>query len=150
MRQKINDAYKDAMKSQDKLRTSTLRLINAAIKDKDIEARGSSKPPISDEEILGLMQKMVKQRHESAGIYAKAGRIELANQENDEIKVIESFMPAQMSEAEMTAAVEAAISSTGAAEMKDMGKVMAELKGKYAGQIDFGKANAVIKQKLSA
>lgn len=149
MRQKINDSYKEAMKSQDKLRTSTLRLINAAIKDKDIEARGNGKDKISDEEILGLMQKMIKQRHESAGIYAKAGRIELANQENDEIKVIESFMPAQMSEAEMKAAVEAAISATGAADMKDMGKVMGELKGKFAGKMDFGKANGVIKQMLS-
>jgi uncharacterized protein YqeY len=150
MRSKINEQFKEAMKSQDKLRVSTLRLVNAAIKDKDIEARGTGKGPLSDEEIMSLLQKMIKQRHESAEIYAKAGRIELANQENEEIAIIKSFLPAQMSEAEMRAAVEAAIAATGAASVKDMGKVMGELKGKFAGKMDFGRANGVIKEKLLA
>ncbi len=145
MRNKINEAYKEAMKSQDKLRSGTLRMVNAAIKDKDIEARGTGKGPISDDEIKTLLQKMIKQRHESAGIYAQAGRIELANQENEEIKIIESFLPEQMNEAQMKAAVEAAIAATGASSVKDMGKVMGELKGKYTGQMDFSKANGVIK-----
>ena len=149
MRTKISDAYKEAMKSQDKLRTGTLRLIMSALKDKDIEARGHGKGPISDEELMGLLQKMIKQRHESAEIYAKAGRIELANQENDEIAIIKSYLPEQMDEASMKAAVEAAIKATGAASVKDMGKVMGELKTKFAGQMDFKAANVVIKEKLA-
>jgi uncharacterized protein YqeY len=149
MRDKINAQFKEAMKSQDKLRVSTLRLMNAAIKDKDIEARGLGKGPITEEDIMSLLQKMIKQRHESAEIYAKAGRLELANQENEEIVIIKSFLPAQMDEAAMKAAVEAAIAATGASSVKDMGKVMGELKGKYAGQMDFGRANAVIKSLIS-
>jgi len=145
MRNKISDSYKEAMKSQDKLRISTLRLVNAAIKDKDIEARGLGKGPVTEEDIMALLQKMIKQRHESAEIYAKAGRLELANKENEEIVIIKSFLPAQMDEASMKAAVEAAIAATGATSGKDMGKVMNELKGKYAGKMDFKAANAVIK-----
>ncbi len=149
MRNTLNNAYKDAMKAQDKLRTSTIRLINAAIKDKDIEARGQGKEQTDDAGIVAILQKMVKQRHESAEIYAKAGRIELANQENDELRVLESFMPVQMSEKEVYDAVADAVAKTAAKEMKDMGKVMAELKSKFAGKMDFSKANAVIKARLS-
>ena len=137
------------MKSQDKLRTGTLRLINAAIKDKDIELRGSGKGAATEEDIMALMQKMIKQRAESAEIYAKAGRIELANQENEEISIIKSFLPAQMDDAAVKVAVEAAIATTGAVSVKDMGKVMGELKTKFAGQMDFKAANAVIKEKLA-
>lgn len=148
MREKINEAYKDALKSKDKLRTGTLRLILAAIKDKDIEARGQGKE-VGEEDLLGLLQKMIKQRAESAEIYAKAGRIDLANQENDEVRVIESFLPAQMSDEEVYNAVADACAKHSVKEMKDIGKVMGELKSKFAGKMDFGKANKMIKERLS-
>jgi uncharacterized protein YqeY len=149
LRDKINQGMKDAMKSQDKLRLSTLRLCNAAIKNADIEARGAGKEPLDDGALLSLLQKMIKQREESVALYEQGGRKELADQERGEIAVIAGFLPKQMSEAEITAAVDAAIKETGASSMKDMGKVIGALRGKYAGQMDFGKASGVVKGKLS-
>ena len=149
LREKINDGVKEAMKSQDKLRLSTLRMVNAAIKNADIEARGAGKEPLDDGALLALMQKMIKQREESVDLYEKGGRKELADQERGEIAVIAGFLPKQMSEAEMKAAIAAAITETGAASMKDMGKVIGVLRGKYAGQMDFGKASGLVKAKLS-
>jgi uncharacterized protein YqeY len=149
LREKINDGVKDAMRSQDKLRLSTLRLINAAIKNADIEARGTGKDALDDGAVLALLQKMIKQREESVALYEKGGRQELAEQERGEIAVIAGFLPKQMSDDEMNTAIAAAIAETGAASMKDMGKVIGVLRGKYAGQMDFGKASGVVKAKLS-
>jgi hypothetical protein len=146
LREKINDGVKEAMKSQDKLRLSTLRLVNAAIKNADIEARGAGKEPLDDGALLALMQKMIKQREESVDLYEKGGRKELAEQERGEIA---GFLPKQMSDAEMNAAIAAAMAETSAASMKDMGKVIGVLRGKYAGQMDFGKASGLVKAKLS-
>jgi uncharacterized protein YqeY len=125
-----------------------IRLIQAALKDKDIEARGAGKEPLSDEEILALLQKMVKQRQESITMYEQGGRAELAQQERDEVTVISSYLPQQMDEAETKAAIEAAIAETGAASMKDMGKVVAALRAKYAGRMDFAKASGLVKDLL--
>jgi uncharacterized protein YqeY len=122
-------------------------MVQAAIKDKDIEARGAGKT-VSDDDILALMQKMVKSRQESADIYAKAGRPELETQEREEIAIITEFLPTQMSDDEAKAAIEAAIAETGAASMKDMGKVVAALKAKYTGQMDFAKASGLVKAAL--
>lgn len=149
LREAFSTAQKEALRSGDKTRLATVRLISAALKDRDIEARTASRDPLSDEEILALLQKMVKQRQESADIYVKAGREELAAQELAEIGVLESFLPAQMDAAATEAAVKAAIAETGAAAMKDMGKVVGALKAKYAGQMDFGKASGVVKALLS-
>jgi uncharacterized protein len=150
LREKINEGMKDAMKSQDKLRLSTLRLVNAAIKNADIEARGAGKDAPDDGALLALLQKMIKQREESVELYEKGGRKELADQERGEIAIIAGFLPKQMSEAETAAAIDAAIQDVGASSMKDMGKVIGVLRGKYAGQMDFGKASAVVKSKLSS
>jgi uncharacterized protein len=150
MRDAINAALKDAMRSGDKMRTGTLRLINAALKDRDIEARGQGKDPLGDEEILQLLQKMVKQRQESAKIYADAGRDELAATENGEIGVIQGFLPRQMDDEEVAAAVDKIVAETGAAGLRDMGRVMAALKERYVGKMDFARANGVVKAKLSA
>ena len=149
LREDINAALKDAMKSGDKCRLATMRLINAAIKDRDIEARGAGKEPLSDDELLQLFQKMVKQRQESAKIYEENARPELAAQEREEIAHIQDFMPKQMDEDETKAAIEAVVKELGAAGLKDMGKVMGELKARYAGTMDFGKANGVVKAVLS-
>ena len=148
MRERFTQDMKDAMKAGDKRRLATVRLVQAALKDKDIEARGAGRGPTSDEEILGLLQKMIKQRQESAGIYEQAGRAELAEQEREEVKIIASYLPQQMTEAETRQAIEAAIAETGAASMKDMGKVISALRGKYAGQMDFAKASALVKEML--
>ncbi|MGH6796498.1 MAG: GatB/YqeY domain-containing protein, partial [Methylocella sp.] len=121
--------------------------IMAALKDKDIEARGQGKT-VSDEEILGLLQKMTKSRKESQEIYEKAGRVDLAKQESEEIAIIQGFLPQQMSEAEVAQAIAAAIAETGAASIKDMGKVVGVLRGKYAGRMDFAKVSALVKGKL--
>ena len=147
MREALNAALKTAMKAGDKRRVETIRMVNAAIKDRDIEARGQGKT-VADADILALMQKMVKSRAESRDIFAKAGRDELARQEADEIAIIEDFLPQQMGETEVAAAVAAAIAETGATTIKDMGKVVGALKGKYAGQMDFAKASAAVKAKL--
>jgi uncharacterized protein len=149
LRDRINDGMKEAMKSQDKLRTSTLRLVNAAIKNADIEARTAGKQPLSDDEVMGLMQKLIKQRQESVELYTKGGRQELADQERQEIKIIQGFLPQQMSEAEVKAAIAEVIKQEGATGMKDMGKVMAALKSAYAGRMDFGKASGVVKGLLA-
>jgi hypothetical protein len=149
LREKINDAMKEAMRAQDKLRLSTLRLANAAIKNADIEARTAGKEPLSDDDLLGLLQKMIKQRQESVDLYEKGGRKELADQERGEIEIIKGFLPQQLSEAEAKAAIADAVKATGAAGMKDMGKVMAVLKERYAGRMDFGKASGLVKAQLT-
>ncbi len=148
LRDDINNALKEAMKARNERNVSTLRLMNAAIKDKDIEARGNGKGPLTDEELLSVFQKMVKQRQESADLYEKGGRPELAKQENEEIAIINSYLPKQMSEDETKAAIAAAIKETGAASMKDMGKVIGILRGKYAGKMDFAKASGLVKSML--
>ena len=150
LRESFTELMKAAMKAGDKRRTGTLRMITAALKDRDIEARGQGKEPLSDDDILGLLQKMVKQRQESLAIYEQAGRTELATQEREEIEIIMGFMPKQMDEAEMTAAIKTIIAETGAASVKDMGKVMAVMKERYAGQMDFAKASGAVKGVLSA
>jgi uncharacterized protein YqeY len=148
LRDDINSALKEAMKAKNERAVSTLRMINSTLKNADIEARGQSKPPLGDAEVLGLLQKMIKQRQESVELYQKGGRADLVKQEQEEIAIIQGYLPKQMSEAEMAAAIEAAIKDTGAAGMKDMGKVIGSLRGKYAGQMDFGKASALVKAKL--
>ena len=149
LRDQINNAVKTAMKSQDKLRLSTLRMVNAGIKNADIEARGAGKGLLADADILGLLQKLIKQRQESVELYDKGGRAELADQERAEIEIIKSFLPQQLSEADTKAAIAEVIAQTGAAGMKDMGKVIAALKERYAGKMDFGKASALVKGMLS-
>ena len=155
MRDRINTATKEAMKAGDKLRLSTLRLINAAIKDRDIAARvdnngqSTGRDHADDGEILQLLQKMIKQRRESETTYRQAGRADLADQEAGEITVIQEFLPAQMSEGDVASAVNSVIEDLGASGLKDMGRTMAALKEKYAGQMDFGKASGLVKSKLS-
>jgi uncharacterized protein YqeY len=150
LREQINEAVKSAMKSQDKLRLSTLRMVNAAIKNADIEARGGTKGPLADADILGLLQKLIKQRQESVELYDKGGRAELADQERTEIEIIKGFLPQQLSEAAAKEAIAEVIRETGAAGMKDMGRVIAALKERYAGRMDFGKASALVKGMLTA
>jgi uncharacterized protein len=149
MREKISSELKTAMKAGEKRRVETIRMIMAGLKDKDIEARGQGKA-VSGEDILALLQKMVKSRKESLEIYEKAGRPDLVAQESEEIAIIQSFLPSQMSEAEIEEAIAAAIAETGAASVKDMGRVVGALKGKFAGRMDFGKASALVKGKLGA
>lgn len=148
LRDRFTSDLKEAMKGGDKPRLGTIRMMQAALKDKDIEARGAGKGPIPDDEILQLLQKMVKQRQESAKMYGEGGRPELADQENAEIAIISAYLPKQMDEAEARAAIAVVIAETGAAGVKDMGKVMGELKARYAGQMDFGKASPLVKQLL--
>src|SRR5436309_704669 len=148
LRDKINESVKTAMKAQDKPRLATLRLMNAAIKNADIEAERASKT-LTDDDLLSLLQKMIKQRQDSIEAYDKGGRKDLADQERGEIEVIKGFLPQQMSEAEAKAAIAAVIKDTGAAGMKDMGKVMAALKERHAGKMDFGKASGLVKGLLS-
>jgi len=150
LRARLTTEMKEAMKAGDKDRLATVRMIQAALKDRDIEARGNGKDPISDDEILSLLQKMIKQRTESANVYEQGGRPELAANERAEIAIIESFLPQQMDEAETQAAIDAAVAETGAAGPKDMGKVIAALKGAYAGRMDFGKASGLVKAALAA
>ena len=148
MRETITAALKTATKAQDKRRISTLRLISAAIKDRDIAARTAGKGEATDAELLELFAKMIKQREESEKIYRDAGRAELAQQEAEEIAIIREFLPKQLSEADTQKAIAAAIAEAGASSVKDMGKVMAALKSHYAGQMDFAKASALVKAKL--
>jgi uncharacterized protein YqeY len=147
MREKFTQDLKDAMKAGERAKVDTLRLINAALKDKDIEARGAGKT-LSEEDILALLQKMIKSRQESLDIYVKAGRNELADKEKGEIAVISAYLPQQLSESEVAEAVKAAISEVGAASIKDMGKVVAALKAKFTGRMDFAKASAAVKAAL--
>ena len=148
MRETVAAALKTATKAQDKRRISTLRLVSAAIKDRDIAARTAGKGEATDAELLDLFAKMIKQREESEKIYADAGRAELAQQEAEEIVIIREFLPKQLSEADMQKAIAEAIAEAGATSVKDMGKVMAALKARYAGQMDFAKASAAVKAKL--
>jgi uncharacterized protein YqeY len=145
MRERLTEEVKSAMKGGDKSRLSTLRLIQAAIKDRDIANRGSGKEAATDDEIAQLLAKMVKQREDSAKAFDDGNRPELAAKEREEIAVIRDFMPKQLDQAETEAAIRAAIAETGAAGVKDMGKVMTALREKYAGQMDFGKASGLVK-----
>ena len=150
LRDDINTALKEAMKSGDKRRVSTLRLVNSALKNADIEARGQGKSALGDDDLLGLLQKMIKQRQESIELYEKGGRADLAAQEREEVAIITAYLPQQMSEDDAKAAIAAVIGETGAKGMKDMGKVMAALKQRYAGRMDFGKASPIVKGLLSS
>lgn len=147
MRDAINESYKTALKAGDKRRTATLRAMIAAIKDKEIEARGQGKE-FTDADILPLLQKMVKQREESLGIYTEAKREDLAAVEREEIAILSEFLPKGLSETEVEAAIREAIAKTGAQGGKDMGKVIAQLKADYPGRIDFGKASGKVKAAL--
>jgi uncharacterized protein YqeY len=151
LREKITESLKAAMIAKQEGSTGTIRMVNAAIKQKDIDvARPRGDEKISDDEILGLLQGMIKSRKESIALYEQGKRQDLADKEQAEIKVIEGFLPKQLSEDEIRAAVKSAVASTGAASIKDMGKVMGAIKGQYAGQMDMGKASAIIKEMLSA
>ena len=149
MRDTINAALKEATKAQNKRRISTLRLVSAAIQNRDIAARTAGTERATDAELLEILAKMIKQREESRDIYAKADRPELATQEAEEIVIIREFLPQQLSDQETEKAIADAMAETGAASIKDMGKVMAALKSRYAGQMNFGKASALVKAKLS-
>lgn len=149
MKERVSTALKEAMKAKDVVRLSTLRLINAAIKDKDIALRGEgAETGVGDDEVLQILGKMVKQRHESARAYEEGGRFDLAEREIAEIGVIEDFLPRKLSESETTAAIDEAISETGASTIRDMGKVMAVLKGKYTGRMDFSQVGPKVRQLL--
>lgn len=149
LRAQFSDALKEAMKSKDQRSVSTLRLILAALKDRDIAARTKgNRDGIDDGEVLSLLQTMIKQRHESISLYEQGGRLELAEQEREEIGIIERFLPKQMSEAETRAAISALIAELGASSIKDMGRTMAELRSRYAGQMDFTKASGLVRETL--
>jgi uncharacterized protein len=148
MREELSNQLKDALKAKDAPRISTIRLVQAAIKDRDIANRGVGKDPVSDEEILQILAKMIKQREESAKIYQEAGRQELADQELAEIQVIRSFMPQQLSEDKIREVCASVVAETGAQGLRDMGKCISTLKERYAGQMDFGKASGVVKDML--
>lgn len=151
MRDRISAALKQAMKDKQADRLSTLRLINAAIKDRDIEARGSGdEGGVGDAEVLAILGKMAKQRQESVRAYEEGGRLDLAAQEQAEIGVIEEFLPRQLNEEETKAAIDAALTKVGASSIRDMGKVMGELKAQYTGQMDFGRVGPMVKDRLSA
>ena len=149
LRDQLAAALKDAMKSKNAERLSTVRLIQAAIKDRDIANRGAGKEEASDDEILQILAKMVKQRDESAKIYEENARPELAAKERAEITVLQDFLPKQLSDAEVRGNIAAIIAEIGAAGPKDMGKVMAVLKERYAGQMDFSKASGAVKEQLN-
>ena len=149
LRDDINKALTEAMKAKNERAVSTLRMVNSTLKNADIEARGTGKPAPTDADVLPLLQKMIKQRQESVELYQKGGRADLVKQEQEEIAIISGYLPKQMSDAEMTAAIEAAVKETGAAGMQDMGKVIGVLRGKYAGQMDMAKASGMVKAKLT-
>lgn len=150
LREKLTEAMKDAMRAKDQAALGTIRLILAKLKDVDIAARTeASREGVADDKILSMMQGMIKQRNESIALYDKGGRADLAEKEKAEIAVIERFLPQQMEEAAVDAAVREAIAATGATSVKDMGGVMAALKGKYVGQMDFAKASAAVKKALA-
>lgn len=149
LRERINQTLKQAMKDRDAARLSTLRLISAAIKDRDIAARGDGREEgVSEDEVLAILGKMVKQRLESARSYEEGGRIDLAEKERSEIVYIEEFLPRQLSEAEVAQAVDEAVTEVGAESIRDMGKVMGALKAKYTGQVDFGTVGPMVKDRL--
>jgi uncharacterized protein YqeY len=148
MREKLAAEMKNAMKSGDKRRLSTIRLIQAAIKDRDIANRGAGKDAVQDEDIMQILAKMVKQREESARIYEEANRLELAEQEREEIEVIKSFLPQQLGEGEVRNICQKMIAEVGADGLRDMGKCMNALKERYPGQMDFSKASGMVKELL--
>ena len=148
MRERINAALKQAMLDQDKRRISTLRLINAAIKDRDIAARSAGRDPVGEDEFLEILTKMIKQRLESARLYEEGHRLDLAEQEREEIAIIKSFLPRQLEEDEMRSVCAEAIKATGSHGLRDMGRCMQALKERYAGRMDFGKASQIVKQQL--
>ena len=151
LRSRINTAMKQAMKDKSAERLSTVRLINAAIKDRDIAARTEGKENgVGDDEVLAILAKMTKQRQESAKTYEEAGRLDLSERELAEIKVIEEFLPRQLTDSEIQSAISEAINEVGANSIRDMGKVMGTLKSKYAGQMDFGATGALVKNYLSS
>ena len=145
LREEINQALTTAMKLQDKRRMQTLRLINAAVKDRDIAARTAGKDKVSDDDIRVLMQKMIKQREESAHIYEEAGRLELSGQEREEIEIIRDFLPKQLSDDEIEAICKGVVTEVGASGLRDMGKCMGMIKARYPGRMDFTRANQKIK-----
>jgi uncharacterized protein len=149
LRESLSQNLKDAMKAGDKLQVATVRLIQAALKDRDIEARGLGKEPLSDDDIMSLLQKMIKQRQESHGIFVLAGRDELAQQEASEIAIISAYLPQQLEEAQVKQAIQEAIAELGATSIKEMGKVVGVLKAKYSGQMDFAKASGLVKTALN-
>lgn len=148
IRDKLQAALKDAMRAKEADRLSTLRLINAAVKDRDIAVRAEGQDSVPDSEILSVLGRMVKQRQESARVYDEGGRPELAQRERAEIKVVEEFLPRQLTDSEIEEAVTAAIAETGASSLRDMGRVMGVLKGKYTGQMDFGAVGGLLKARL--
>ncbi|MEM6306422.1 MAG: GatB/YqeY domain-containing protein [Pseudomonadota bacterium] len=148
LRTRLSTALKNAMKAKEADRLATLRLINAAIKDRDIDARANGQDGVGDADLLAIMAKMVKQRQESARTYEEGGRLELAEKELAEIQVIEEFLPKQLDADEIETAIKKAIADTGAESIRDMGKVMGALKSKYTGQLDFGKVGAQVKALL--
>ena len=151
LREKLTEAMKDAMRAKDQAALGTIRLILAKLKDADIAARTeASREGVADDRVLSLMQGMIKQRNESIALYEKGNRTDLADKEKAEIAVIERFLPQQMDEAAVEAAVREAIAAAGATSVKDMGGVMAALKGKYAGQMDFAKASGAVKKALTS
>ena len=149
LRDDINTALKDAMKAGEARRVSTLRLVNSTLKNADIEARGQGKPALSDDDVLGVLQKMIKQRHESVELYDKGGRPELAAQEREEITIISKYLPQQMTDQEIHDTIGALLKETGATAMKDMGRVMGEASKKFAGKADGKTISAVVKALLS-
>jgi uncharacterized protein YqeY len=149
LRDDINNAVKDAMRAKDERKLSTLRMVNSTIKNADIAARGEGKPPLSDADLLSVLQKMIKQRQEAVELYDKGGRAELAAGEREEIAIIQAYLPKQMSDDEVRAAIASIIAETKAAGVKDMGKVIGALKAKYSGQMDFGKASGLVKAALA-
>jgi len=148
MRDHINNELKQAIKAQQKRRMSTLRLINAAIKDRDIASRSNGQDGVADSEILKILAKMIKQRRESVKTYEEAGRLELAEAELEEIDIIQSFLPAQLSDEESRTAVEEVIKDIGAESLKDMGRTMSTLKERYSGQMDFSKSSVMVREIL--
>jgi uncharacterized protein len=148
MRERFDAALKDATLKQDKRRMATLRLISAAIKDRDIAARTAGRDPVGEDEILEILGKMIKQRIESTRLYEEGNRLDLADQEREEVEIIKEFLPQQLDEDEMRSVCAEAIKATGAHGLRDMGKCMAALKARYAGRMDFGQASRVVKEKL--
>jgi uncharacterized protein YqeY len=148
IRDDINKALTEAQKAKNERTVSTLRMVNSTLKNADIEARTTGKA-LGDAEVLSILQKMIKQRQESVEMYKKGARADLVKQEEEEIAIISVYLPKQMADAEVTAAIDAAVTETGAAGMKDMGKVIGVLRAKYAGQMDFGKASSLVKARLA-
>lgn len=149
LRESLRDALKDAMRARQSCKVDTLRLILAAMKDRDIAARGEGRPPVSEDEILAMLQRMVRQRQDSIAMYEEAGRIDLVEREQEEVRIIHEFMPRQMGEDEIRAVSESMKEELGCQGIKDMGRMMSAMKERYAGQMDFGRAACVVKSLLT-